>query len=82
MRDQMKGTGMFRFKIRATGIDPTGYFYVNWDKAQRLSVIAATKQEATNKALAVLGTHPRFGDFRRPGSGWTFKWDEISEEGP
>lgn len=70
---------LFRFKIRATGYDPTGYYYVNWSKAQSLTVEAHTKAEATEKALALLGTHPRFGSFRRPGSGWTFAWDGTEE---
>ena len=70
----------YRFKIRATGLDPEGYYYANWEKAQSLSVLGHNKAEATTKALAMLGTHPRFGSWRTPGSGWTFSWDAVDEE--
>lgn len=74
----------YRFKGRAVGQDPTGYFYPRWDLAQPISVLASTRQEATNKAFALLGTHPRFGvsgfGDRRDTPGWGLKWDRIEEE--
>lgn len=74
----------FRFRGRATGVDPTGYYYPRWDKAQPISVLATTKSVATQKALAMLGTHPRFGTSgfgdHRDNHGWGIKWDSIEEE--
>lgn len=67
----------YRFKGRATGCDPYGYFYPRWDKAQSVTVLAGTKREATAKAMQLLGDHPRFGNSRY--YGWTVKWDEIEE---
>ena len=69
---------LYRFHGRATGQDPSGYYYPRWDLAQKISVLAATKSEATEKALTMLGTHPRFGGYRSPG--WTIIWDRIDEE--
>ena len=74
---------MFRFKGRATGRDPEGYYYVRWDRAQPISVVARSKVEADKKAWALLGAHPRFGTWRGgDGSGWTLVWDSIDEELP
>lgn len=71
---------LFRFKGRACGSDPEGYYYPRWDKATPVSVLADTKQEATNKAYAMLGTHPRFGSKHRKLSGWALIWDSVDEE--
>ncbi len=72
---------LYRFKGRATGSDPDGYYVVRWDRATPLSVLAHTKQEANGKAWKLLGPHPRFGSVRRgEGSGWTLIWDSIDEE--
>ncbi|GAA1148752.1 hypothetical protein GCM10009651_36600 [Microbacterium natoriense] len=75
---------LFRFKGRATGSDPEGYYYPRWDRAQPISVIAPTKRAATLKALALLGTHPRFGRSgfgdRRDTSGWAIVWDSFDED--
>lgn len=73
-------SALFRFKGRATGSDPTGYYYPRWDRATPISVVAATKSEATAKAWPMLGTHPRFGSWRTPNSGWSLIWDTIDEE--
>jgi hypothetical protein len=59
----------YRFHGRATGQDPTGYYHPRWDLAQEISVFAETKNEATAKALQMLGDHPRFGDRRHCGWG-------------
>jgi len=69
----------YKFIGRATGVDPEGYYFPRWDRSQPVSVIASTKAEATNKALELLGTHPRFGSWRTPNSGWGIKWDSIEE---
>ena len=78
-------TPQFRFSGRATGSDPEGYYFPRWDWATPLSVVAATKSEATEKALTLLGMHPRFGRSgfgdRRDTPGWAIKWDSIDEEG-
>lgn len=74
----------FRFVGRATGADPTGYYHPRWDRAQRVSVLAANRGEATRKAFAMFGTHPRFGvsgfGDRRDTPGWSLIWDSIDEE--
>ena len=74
----MNGQPQFRFKGRATGSDPSGYYYPRWDHAQKVSVVATTKDEANNKAWAMLGRHPRHGSFRS--TGWAIIWDKIDEE--
>jgi hypothetical protein len=75
---------MYRFAGRATGSDPEGYYFRNWEKAQAVSVVARTKDEAWEKAIAMLGTHPRFGrkgfGDRRDTAGWAVIWDRIDEE--
>lgn len=75
---------IFRFKGRATGSDPEGYYHPRWDQAQSLSVVASTRSEATRKALVMLGTHPRFGRSgfgdRRDTPGWAIRWASIDEE--
>lgn len=70
---------LFTFTGRATGSDPEGYYYPRWDRAQAISVIASTKAEATTKARAMLGIHPRFGIAHRNISGWGIVWDTVSE---
>jgi len=74
----------YRFKGRATGRDPEGYYYPRWDRAVPASVFAASKVEAARKALTLLGTHPRFGisgfGDRRDTPGWAIVWDSIDEE--
>lgn len=70
-------TPRFRFKGRATGKDPYGYYYPRWDKAQDISVLANTRDEATQKACEMLGDHPRFGNAQY--WGWVFRWDTVDE---
>ena len=70
----------YRFKGRATGADPTGYYHPRWDKAVPISVLAATQPDATRKALELLGTHARFGNHVY--YGWALIWDSIEEEQP
>ena len=57
---------------------PNRVLHPRWDRAQPISIIAKTKQEATTKALEMLGTHPRFGNHHY--YGWAIKWDRIDEE--
>lgn len=68
----------YRFKGRATGSDPTGYYYPRWDKARKISVVAETKKQASEKACRMLGDHPRFGTSTH--YGWAIIWDSIEEE--
>lgn len=75
----MNENARYKFTGRATGVDPEGYFYPRWDLVQSVSVIAENKAEATRKALEMLGTHPRFGSWRTPNSGWGIIWDSIEE---
>lgn len=67
----------FRFTGQAVGADPTGYTHPRWDQAYRITVFAATLDEATRKALLTLGEHPRWGT--RTSSGWDVRWDSIDE---
>lgn len=52
---------LFRFTGRYVAVDPTGYYYERWDRAQPVSVIARTKTEASQKLWAMLGKCPRTG---------------------
>lgn len=65
-------TYLFRFIMRATPRDPSGYYYPRWDIAQKITVTAANKQEAMEKAGAALGENNR----RWP---WAFQFDAINE---
>lgn len=79
----MNDSPTFRFNGRAVGQDPTGYYYARWDRAEPISVLAKSRQEATNKAFAMLGTHPRFGTSGfgdgRDTPGWGLRWDSAEE---
>lgn len=46
---------VFEFDLRLTAQDPSGYYYPRWDIAEKITVRAATKQEAVNKAAKALG---------------------------
>ena len=65
---------VFRFHMRAAQSDLSGYYHTRWDLAQNVTVLAKTKQEAIDKADAMLGECPR-----GRGWGWTFKTDLIEE---
>lgn len=69
----MSTTPLFRFKGRYVSYDPTGYFYTRWDRANPVSVLARSKDEAEKKLWAMLGAAPR-------GQAWTAIWDSIDEE--
>lgn len=75
---------LYRFRGRATGQDPTGYYHPRWDRSTPVSVVANTREDATRKAFTLLGTHPRFGvagfGDRRDTPGWALVWDSIDEE--
>lgn len=58
MASESTSKTVYRFKGRATGEDPTGYYHPRWDRAVPVSVLATTRAEATSKAFAMLGTHP------------------------
>lgn len=63
---------MFRFSMRAAVKDPTGYYYTRWDRAQTMTVVAATQDEAVDKAAKMLGEPER-------GRCWTFRFDGSDE---
>jgi len=46
---------MFRFKLLVASEDITGYFYIRWDKAQKIILIAKNREEAIKKAIEVMG---------------------------
>jgi hypothetical protein len=62
----------FQFSMRATHHDPSGYLYDNWGNAQKVTVVADTKQEAMTKAKVVLGKPPQ-------GRVWIYHFDNIKE---
>lgn len=74
----------YHFKGRATGLDPEGYYVTDWDRAKNISVLAETKEQATEKAFVLLGDHPRYArrstPYRNGFNGWTLIWDSIEEE--
>lgn len=67
----------FNFNIRATEEDSKGYYVTRWDRAINITVTAETREEATNKALSVLGK-PRY----HTGDRWVFHIDSINEVKP
>lgn len=66
---------VFEFDLRLTARDPSGYYYPRWDLAEKITVRAATKQEAVNKAAKALGKASR-------GWPWTAVCDNIREVAP
>ena len=62
---------MFKFIMKATQCDPSGYYYPRWDKSQNISVVAETKDAAEDVACDFLGPTPRSG------WGWIFKISSI-----
>ena len=65
---------MFEFEMRATEKDPSGYYFPRWDLSEKLIVKANTKQEALEKAEALLGETTR-----RRGWAWAIKVDSVTE---
>jgi len=63
---------VFRFTMRATPADTNGYYHPRWDTAQKLTVLAGTRKEASEKATAMLGGV-------RSGYKWIFDFDQIDE---
>ena len=66
--------GRFRFKGRAVTVDDSGYYYARWDTATPVEALASTRDEAFEKAFAMLG------ESDRRGFSWRIKWDSIEEE--
>lgn len=63
----------YEFDLRAVDCDREGYYFPRWDRAQKITVVATTKQAAINQAAAVLGDPPR----GKSGWYWGFKVDAI-----
>lgn len=55
-------SAMFDFDLLLAQADSEGYYYTRWDLATRITVRAATKQQAINDAAAALG-EPRRGRY-------------------
>lgn len=68
------GKPVFRFKGRAVEADDSGYYHARWDISTSIEVLASTRDEAKEKAFAMLG-----GSNRR-GYSWRIKWGSIEEE--
>lgn len=55
-------SALFDFDLLLAQADREGYYYTRWDQATRITVRAATQQEAINAAAAALGA-PRRGRY-------------------
>lgn len=63
---------MFKFIMKATQCDPSGYYFPRWDRAQSIAVVAETRDRAEEMACSVLGSTPRMG--------WHWIFEVISIE--
>jgi len=64
---------MFKFAMKATQCDPSGYYFPRWDNAQSIAVIAESAEHAQQIACNVLGSTPRRGWY------WIFKITKIEQ---
>ena len=69
------GRPVFRFRGSAAEVDDSGYYHARWDTATAIEVLASTRDEAKEKAFAMLG------DSNRRGFSWRIKWGSIEEVG-
>lgn len=53
---------LYDFDLRLAQADREGYYYTRWDQSTHITVRAATKQQAVDDAVAVLG-EPRQGRY-------------------
>lgn len=65
-------SGEFLFEMRAAFRRDDPYFYTRWDQAQKVEVVARTKQEAINKADAMLGGSHSYRH-------WVFRVDRVRD---
>lgn len=64
---------MFKFKMRATGKDSSGYYIARWDRADSLIIHAENKDSAIKRAKECLGKP------EHPYDSWGFAFDEITD---
>ena len=64
---------MYKFTMKATQCDPSGYYYPRWHRAQNITVIAEKTEIAEQMARTVLGSTPRSG------WSWIFKISSIEQ---
>ena len=64
----------FRFVGKAVLRRDDPYYITRWDKAEPISVVASSRQEATNKTFAVLGDPPLHSHHH-----WVLRWDSFDE---
>ena len=55
---------LYTFNTRVIAADPTGYYYPRWDRALPVQVVARTRDEAWDKAAAVMGRPPSGQEWR------------------
>lgn len=60
----------YRFHMRVVDKDPTGYYYVRWDRATPVVVEAENRDAAFKKLWALMGEAP-------PYRTWTAQVDKI-----
>ena len=63
-------TPRYKFDVRVAKADREGYYYTDWSKAQRMTVIATDKQGAVNEACRIMGDPPS-------GRYWLVKTDKV-----
>lgn len=63
---------LFRFEMWATHRPDDAYYHTNWDRKQKVTVVAANRQEAFNVADAALGNAGR-------GRLWVFRILSITD---
>ncbi len=66
---------LYRYTGKAAPSDPEGYYHTRWDRATRVSVVAATSREAYLLARDALGASTR-------GWPWTVDFEQIEALAP
>jgi len=63
---------LFRFNTRVVECDTTGYYMTRWDRAQPVTVVAHTRDEAFEKVRAMMGEPSRH-------DAWAVRIDSAEE---
>jgi len=60
------------FKMKAVEKDPSGYYHIRWDRTTPITVEASSRDDAMNKAAALLGKTDHYGWV------WAFEFESIT----
>ena len=63
---------MIKFNMKYVEKDSTGYYYVRWDRAKKITVIANSIEEAEEKVRKIIGK-PKWHD------SWIITVESIEE---